>query len=40
MGGPGDRWGAAAVSGPRETAEKETVETTNLYRLRRDGEVT
>jgi hypothetical protein len=26
------------VSGPRETVEKETVETTNLYRLRRDGD--
>jgi altronate dehydratase large subunit len=25
------------VSGPGETAEKETVETTSLYRLRRDG---
>ncbi len=25
------------MSGPRETAEKETVETTSLYRLRRDG---
>ena len=25
------------MSGPGETAEKETVETTSLYRLRRDG---
>jgi hypothetical protein len=26
------------VSGPRETAEKETVEAPSLYRLQRDGE--
>jgi hypothetical protein len=25
------------VRGPGATVEKETVETTNLYRLRRDG---
>jgi hypothetical protein len=34
---PGDGWGAAAVRGPRETVEKETVETTNLHYLQRDG---
>ncbi|MFP3484043.1 MAG: hypothetical protein RXN82_05495, partial [Caldivirga sp.] len=37
QGTPGDGVGATAVSGPRETTEKETVETTSLYRLRRDG---
>ncbi|KUO83685.1 MAG: hypothetical protein AT709_04795 [Caldivirga sp. MG_3] len=37
LGAAGDRWGAAAVSGPRETVEKETVEISSLYRLRRDG---
>jgi len=34
---PRRRAGATAVSGSRETVEKETVETTSLYRLRRDG---
>jgi len=40
LGSPGDRAGATAVSGPRETTEKEMVETTSLYRLRRDGYLT
>jgi len=40
LGGPGDRGGAAAVRGPRETTEKETVETWCLHHLQRDGEVT
>jgi len=37
LGTPGDGWGAAAVSGPRETVEKEVVEAPSLYHLRRDG---
>jgi len=37
VGNLGDGWGVAAVRGPRETAEKQTVETTSLHHLRRDG---
>jgi len=35
QGAAGDRWGATTVSGPRETAEKETAGTT--HHLRRGG---
>ena len=37
LGAAGDRWGAAAVRGPRETVEKEMVEAPSLYHLQRDG---
>jgi len=37
VGNLGDGWGVAAVRGPRETVEKQTVETTSLHHLRRDG---
>jgi len=40
LGSPGDRGGATAVSGPRETTEKRTVEAPSLHHLQRDGEVT
>jgi len=33
----GDGWGAAAVRGPRETIEKQPVETTSPHHLQRDG---
>jgi hypothetical protein len=37
LGSPGDGWGVAAVREPRETVEKQTVETTSLHHLQRDG---
>ena len=37
LGSPGDRGEATAVRGFRETAEKQTVETTSLHHLQRDG---
>jgi len=40
LGTAGNSWGATTVSGPRETTEKEEVETWCLHRLQRDGEVT
>jgi len=40
LGTLGDRGEATAMSGPRETTKKETVETTSLHHLQRDGEVT
>jgi len=40
LGTLGDGRGATAVSSPRKTTKKETVETTSLHHLQRDGEVT
>jgi len=37
LGSPGDRGEATAVRGSRETVEKQTVETTSLHHLQRDG---